>query len=91
MTFKLQLREDRPATIEEHRALRDGNARLRAALTETLAEVVEIRKNITDARQYNYEAIAHPKFDETYQREMARMDAMIGRARNVLKDIKTGE
>lgn len=58
--------------------------RLRASLCETLAEVVEIRKNITDARQHNYEAIAHPKFDETYQREMARMDAMIERARNAL-------
>lgn len=64
--------------------IRTDNDRLRAALTETLAEVVEIRKNITDARQHNYEAIAHPKFDETYQREMARMDAMIERARNAL-------
>lgn len=29
MTFKLQLREDRPATIQEHRALRDEIKKLR--------------------------------------------------------------
>jgi hypothetical protein len=32
MGFKLKLREDRPATIEEHRALRSEIARLRAGL-----------------------------------------------------------
>lgn len=34
MAFKLQLREDRPATIEEHRALRAEIERLRAVLTD---------------------------------------------------------
>jgi hypothetical protein len=32
MAFKLQLREDRPATIEEHRTLRAEIERLRKAL-----------------------------------------------------------
>jgi hypothetical protein len=38
-TFKLQLREDRPATIEEHRALRDEVARLRSALTDIMSYI----------------------------------------------------
>lgn len=39
MAFKLQLREDRPATIEEHRALRAENERLLAALKASTTEL----------------------------------------------------
>jgi hypothetical protein len=38
----LKLREDRPATIEEHRALRDEIERLRSALRELRTELPSV-------------------------------------------------
>lgn len=59
-------------------------AGLVAALNETTAEVVQIRTDIAAARHRNMQGVAHPRFDETAQREFARLERTIERARTAL-------
>lgn len=59
-------------------------ARLLAALADTLSEVVEVRKNIIEASALDPNR-GNRKYDEAYQKETARLDAMIYRARAALE------
>lgn len=54
--------------------------RLQTILRETTAEAIEHRKNIIEARASGFHNIDDPKFRETYDQEIARMDARIVRA-----------
>ena len=55
-----------------------------AALQEAETEVAEIKKNIIEVRAGAYQGIAHPRFDEESQKELARLEAMLGRIRLAL-------
>lgn len=52
-----------------------------AALREAETEVAEIKKNIIEVRAENYRGVAHPRFDAESQKELARIEAMLGRIR----------
>lgn len=63
---------------------KDQIDRLRKSLQETTAEAVEHRDDIIKARDADFQHIANPHFRETYEQEIARMDALIERARATL-------
>lgn len=58
--------------------------RLETSVRELLSEVSEIRKNIIDAHEHDPMARRDPKYDATYQHEIARIDALVGRANRAL-------
>lgn len=51
------------------------------ALKDAEAEIVLTRQCIIQAREDNFDGIAHPKFDEISDSEIARYDGLIGRIR----------
>ena len=67
------------------------NARLRAALKETTAEAVEHRKNIIECHTADPNYFSNPAYREAYDKELARMDGVIERARAALEQKLKGE
>jgi predicted nuclease with TOPRIM domain len=65
--------------------LRSENERLREALGATRAEVAEILKNIIECRAANFVGVAHPRFDEESQKEIARLEALLRKADGALQ------
>lgn len=64
--------------------VRAAAPKLYEALKETLGEAVEHRKNIIEARTENFMGVGNPALQEAYDKEIARFDAMIDRARSAL-------
>lgn len=62
----------------------NSHARLTAAVNELIAEVRETRAHIVGARQDGFYGADHPRFDAVSSAELARLDAMIDRARSAL-------
>jgi uncharacterized protein YukE len=79
--FVCQFAQDTTGRAEADARITAASWDLLAALREAEEEIVETRRSITEARKHNWEGIAHPKFEETYQREMARYDRLLERIR----------
>lgn len=73
----------------EIESLRSQLAALREALEETLAECIRTRRDMSEANAgasgFEHPAFAHPEYQNVFQHESARLDALIDKGHSALR------